>query len=52
MLLYLITILLPFGDKLLRMGFNTILFMIFFLFIWFKEKSDLVGLFNFRSKGK
>ena len=52
MLLYLITILLPFGDKWLRMGFNTILFMIFFLFIWFNEKSDLVGLFNFRSRGK
>ncbi len=51
-LLYLITILLPFGDRFLRMGFNTILLMIFFLFIWLKEKSDLIGLFNFRVKGK
>lgn len=52
MSLYLITIVLPFGDKFMRMGFNTILFVIFFLFIWFKEKSDLIGLFNFSGKGK
>lgn len=52
MLLYLITILLPFGDQFLRMGFNTILFMIFFLYIWFKEKTDLIGLFNFKGKAK
>jgi len=52
MSLYLITILLPFGDRFLRMSFNTILFMIFFLFIWFKEKSDLIGLFNFSAKVK
>jgi len=52
MLLYLITVLLPFGDQFLRMGFNTILFMIFFLYIWFKEKADLIGLFNFKGKAK
>jgi hypothetical protein len=52
MSLFMITILLPLGDKFARMGFNTILFMIFFLFIWMKEKSDLIGLFNFKGKGK
>jgi len=52
MSLYLITIVLPFGDKFMRMGFNTVLFMIFFLFIWIKEKGDLKRLFSFSGKGK
>jgi len=39
-------------DEFLRMSFNTGLFMIFFLFIWFKEKADLIGLFNFNGKAK
>jgi len=49
--LYLVTLLLPFGDKFLRMGFNTVLLMIFFLFVWKNEKADLAGLFNFRRNG-
>ena len=52
MLLYLITLLLPFGDKLLRMSFNTFLMLVFFLFTWKNEKADLTGLINFRGKGK
>jgi len=50
MLLYLITLLLPFGDKLLRLSFNTLLLLVFFLFIWNMEKTDLKGLVNFRRK--
>jgi O-antigen/teichoic acid export membrane protein len=52
MTLYLIQNVVGINDKILRIGFNTGLFVIFFLFIWSKEKSDLVGLFNFRSKVK
>ena len=39
-----------FGSKLLQIGFNTLLLMVFFLFIWVKEKADLKGLFNFKRK--
>lgn len=49
-LLYLIEINVVIDDKILKLSFNTILLMIFFLFIWLKEKSDLKGLFNFGRK--
>jgi len=52
MSLFLIQNIVVFNDKIIRLSFNTGLFMIFFLFIWLKEKSDLIGLFNFRSKVK
>jgi len=50
MSLYIIEINVVFSDKFLRLGFNTILLMIFLLFIIIKEKADLKGLFNFRRK--
>jgi O-antigen/teichoic acid export membrane protein len=50
MFLYLIETNMVFSDKFLRLGFNTILLMIFLLFIIIKEKADLKGLFNFRRK--
>lgn len=52
MALYLIQKMVVFNGEIVRLSFNTGLFMIFFLFIWFKEKSDLIGLFNFKGKGK
>jgi O-antigen/teichoic acid export membrane protein len=37
-------------NKVLKMSFNTILLMVFFVLIWSKEKADLRGLFNFDKK--
>ena len=50
MVLYLIQINIDFNDKIVRVGFNTILMILFFLFIWIKEKSDLKGLIRFKGK--
>ncbi len=49
-LLYLVEIYFVIKVEILKMIFNTVLFMIFFLFIWVKEKEDLKGLFNFRKR--
>ena len=37
-------------NEILRLSFNTILLLIFFIFILVKEKADLKGLFNSRRK--
>jgi O-antigen/teichoic acid export membrane protein len=50
MSLYLVECNIVFGDQILRLGFNTILLVIFFGFILVKEKADLKGLFNFKRK--
>ena len=50
LILYEISKILVFDHKILQVGFNTILFIVFFMVIWIKEKSDLKGLFNFRRK--
>ena len=50
LVLYLIEISVVFNNEVIRISFNTILLMAFFLFIWVKEKADLKGLFNFRGK--
>lgn len=52
MALYLIQNNIALNNEIVRMSFNTILLSIFFLFIWFKEKSDLKGLFKFKGKVK
>jgi O-antigen/teichoic acid export membrane protein len=48
--LYLIESNIVIDNKILKMSFNTILLMVFFMFIWNKEKTDLRGLFNFDKK--
>ena len=48
--LYLIEINLVFNDKIVRICFNTLLLMVFFAFIWVKEKSDLRGIFTIKGK--
>ncbi len=48
--LYLIEINIEIQDKTVQMAVNTVLLLIFFLFIWIKEKADLKGLFTFSSK--
>lgn len=50
MSLYLIEINVVFSNKFLHLGFNTILLMIFLVFILIKEKADLQGLFKFKKK--
>jgi len=50
MVLYMIELKVVFNDKILRLSFNTVLLMIFFLFIWINEKADLKGLFYFKKK--
>lgn len=50
MTLYLIANYFVLGDVILRLSFNTILLLIFFMFILVKEKADLKGIFNFRRK--
>ena len=50
MSLYLISVYFVLGNVILRLSFNTILLLIFFMFILVKEKADLKGLFNFRKK--
>ena len=46
--LYLIEITVIFDNTILRLSFNSSLLMLFFLFVWVKEKSDLKGLFNIK----
>jgi O-antigen/teichoic acid export membrane protein len=50
MALYLIEINVDFNDQILRMSFNTILMIVFLLFVWINEKSDLKGLIRFKGK--
>jgi O-antigen/teichoic acid export membrane protein len=50
MSLYLIEINVVFSNKFLHLGFNTILLLIFLLFILIKENADLKGLFKFKKK--
>jgi O-antigen/teichoic acid export membrane protein len=50
MTLYLIEVNVVFSGKFLQLVFNTILLVIFLLFILIKEKLDLKGLFNFKRK--
>ena len=47
-ILYLIESNVGLNDKILRLGFNTILLSFFFVFIWVKEKADMKSLFNFK----
>jgi len=50
MTLYLIARYAAVENEILRLAFNTVLLLIFFLFIMVKEKEDMKGLFNFRKK--
>lgn len=50
LILYLVKTIFMFDNMILKLSFNTCLLILFFIFIWIKEKSDLKGLFNFRSK--
>ena len=52
LILYEISKIIVFDHKILKVGFNTILFLIFFMVIWIKEKADLKGLFSFRRKSR
>ena len=45
LVLYLIEIKIEISNKLLKAGLNTLLLVVFFFFIWIKEKADLKGLF-------
>ena len=49
-ILYLIQRVIVIPGIILRIAFNTFLLSLFFLFIWFKEQSDLRRLFR-REKG-
>jgi O-antigen/teichoic acid export membrane protein len=48
--LYLIEIAVVIGDKLLKIGFNTILLILFLFVIWHFEKGDLKRLFIAKSR--
>ena len=48
--LFVISKLIVNDNKIFKVAFNTVLFMLFFIFIWIKEKSDMKALFNFRRK--
>ena len=50
MTLYLIASYFVLENEILRLSFNTILLLIFFMFILVKEKADLKRLFNFSRK--
>ena len=50
LILYVISKIIVYDNKIFKAGFNTVLFMVFFLFIWIKEKSDMKALFNFRRR--
>ena len=49
-ILFLISKTIVFDIKILKVAFNTVLYLLFFLLIWIKEKDDLKGLFNIRRK--
>ena len=50
LILYEVSRFIVLNDKILKVGFNTFLFIVFFMVIWLKEKADLKRLFNPRSK--
>ena len=50
LILYLIEINIILNSRILKMSFNTLLLLVFFMFIWINEKADLKGLFNFKSR--
>ncbi len=50
LILYLTETTVKIESTILKLIFNTFLFMVFFLFIWKKEKSDLRGLFIFSGR--
>ena len=50
LILYEVSRFIVLNDKILKAGFNTFLFIVFFMVIWLKEKADLKRLFNPRSK--
>ena len=48
--LYLTENVVKFDIAILKLSFNTILMLMFFLFVWVREKSDLKGLFTIKRR--
>ena len=51
-ILYLLKTAIVINSLVLRLSFSTILLLVFFVFIWYREKADLKGLFNFSGRVK
>jgi hypothetical protein len=50
LVLFVISIYARFSNQIVRFSFNSVLFLVFLLFIWEKEKPDLKRLFQIKSK--